>query len=134
MSAPAGAPALRSGTSWRNRSACVAADPNLFFPPRGTATVATTEQARAICARCPVRLACLTFALDYAIDFGIWGGCTREERRELRRGQAETQRRERDAAIAAAAANGSTRKQIAKEFGLKVTRVSEILSAQRGAM
>ena len=43
------------------------------------------EQAKAICAGCPVRLDCLIFALEANQQFGIWGGYDEEERRELRR-------------------------------------------------
>lgn len=43
------------------------------------------EQARAICAGCPVREACL--AAGIAEDHGIWGGLTPRERRVLRREQ-----------------------------------------------
>jgi len=48
---------------WRDRAACIGADPDLFFPQRGE----SAEPAREICARCSVREACLDYALRNAI-------------------------------------------------------------------
>ncbi len=46
-----------------------------------------TEQKRArlICAGCPVRPECLAEALDNRIEWGVWGGMTERERRQLLR-------------------------------------------------
>lgn len=46
-----------------------------------------TFTARAICATCPIRLACIAAALDRAEweDHGIWGGTTPRQRRAMRR-------------------------------------------------
>jgi WhiB family redox-sensing transcriptional regulator len=59
-------------------------DPELFFPvgDDGPAVV-QAEQAKAICARCPVVAECLSFALMAAPE-GVAGGLTVEERRGLR--------------------------------------------------
>lgn len=71
-------------SDWRTRSACKDVDAELFFPV-GTSGPALlqTEQAKAVCRRCPVRDACLEWAIDSVAD-GIWGGMTDEERREER--------------------------------------------------
>lgn len=53
---------------------------DLFFPNQGGSTTA----AKQICAACPVRLACLQWALDNYEQYGIWGGLTERERRRLR--------------------------------------------------
>jgi WhiB family redox-sensing transcriptional regulator len=59
----------------------------LFFPERG----ASTTEAKAVCAGCPVTEDCLWFALGATDDrvpvqkFGIWGGTSERERRRLRR-------------------------------------------------
>jgi hypothetical protein len=44
------------------------------------------EPARQICARCPVRDACLAHALDNDERDGMWGGLDPEERRRRREG------------------------------------------------
>lgn len=38
------------------------------------------SRAKAVCAACPVRSACLAEALEAGEDWGVWGGYTRPER------------------------------------------------------
>jgi WhiB family redox-sensing transcriptional regulator len=72
--------------SWRSFAACRDVDPDLFFPSGTTGgALAQTDAARAVCAGCPVRIACLTFAVATNQEFGVWGGCDEEQRRALRR-------------------------------------------------
>lgn len=70
---------------WRDDAACRREDPELFFPvgTRGPAA-RQIEQARAVCAGCPVRSDCLLEALAAGVE-GIWGGLTEDERRDLLR-------------------------------------------------
>lgn len=78
---------------WRLRAACRNEDPELFFPVSDVGPGARqTDQAKAVCARCPVRAECLEYALDNGLDHGIFGGTTETERRKLRR-RARTDRR-----------------------------------------
>lgn len=71
-------------TDWRHRAACRDEDPELFFPVSEIGPGARqAEQAKAVCARCPVRETCLRFAIDNGLDNGIFGGTTERERREL---------------------------------------------------
>jgi WhiB family transcriptional regulator, redox-sensing transcriptional regulator len=71
---------------WRARAACRDEDPELFFPIGSTGPVlAQIAEAKEVCARCPVREACLDFALSTGQAYGIWGGLTEDERRSLRR-------------------------------------------------
>lgn len=72
--------------NWRRRAACQGKDPELFFPV-GSAGPALTQiaEAKKICARCPVLRACLVFAMATGQEYGIWGGLTEDERRQLRR-------------------------------------------------
>jgi WhiB family transcriptional regulator, redox-sensing transcriptional regulator len=71
---------------WRHRAACRDEDPELFFPVSEAGPGARqTEQAKAVCAGCPVRARCLEYALDNGLDYGIFGGTTETERRMLRR-------------------------------------------------
>lgn len=72
--------------NWRHRAACRDEDPELFFPISNMGPGAQqTAQAKAVCARCPVQSECLNYALDNGLDYGIFGGTTETERRELTR-------------------------------------------------
>ncbi|MVA76917.1 WhiB family transcriptional regulator [Auraticoccus sp. F435] len=44
---------------------------------------AEQRKARTLCRGCPVRLECLAEALDNRIEWGVWGGLTERERRQL---------------------------------------------------
>ncbi len=72
---------------WRRRAACRMTGSDLFFPvgERDEAAVAQTAAAKQVCARCRVRLHCLTYALVANPEDGIWGGLSPSERRALRR-------------------------------------------------
>ena len=41
------------------------------------------EPAKAVCAACPVREACLEHALGFREKEGVWGGATERERRRI---------------------------------------------------
>jgi WhiB family redox-sensing transcriptional regulator len=76
---------------WEAEAACRSGqevDPALFFEPdefHPEAWKAQTQAAaKAVCARCPVREDCLDHALETGEQFGIWGGLTADERREIR--------------------------------------------------
>lgn len=73
-------------TWWIGQARCIGEDPELFFPI-GTTGPAIEQTSRAIevCEECPVRTACLTWALDTCQDAGVWGGLGEEDRREIRR-------------------------------------------------
>ncbi len=72
--------------NWRNRAACGDEDPELFFPLGKTGpSLQQIEDAKAVCARCPVIDPCLDEALGNGLDFGVWGGLSEDERRTLRR-------------------------------------------------
>ncbi|WP_420176830.1 WhiB family transcriptional regulator [Luteococcus sp. OSA5] len=43
------------------------------------------KRARVVCMGCPVRSTCLAEALDNRIEWGVWGGLTERERRQLLR-------------------------------------------------
>ena len=58
---------------WRDQAACrdlVAADYDPFFAD----SAELQAEAIAICGTCPVRDACLTFAVRTGQQYGIWGG------------------------------------------------------------
>jgi WhiB family redox-sensing transcriptional regulator len=67
---------------WRQSAVCLPADPELFFPVSDTGPgLRQADQAKAICARCPVRRECLVFAIGTGQQYGIWGGLTEDDRR-----------------------------------------------------
>lgn len=66
--------------AWQHLAACRGHDPELWFPFTGEET-----QPKRVCAACPVRAACLQYALDTGQRYGVWGGLTEDERRELPR-------------------------------------------------
>ncbi len=69
---------------WRDRSACLREDPDLFFPiGRAGPAVAQVEVAKQVCRRCEVREPCLSWALEAGLDHGVLGGLTDVERRNL---------------------------------------------------
>lgn len=71
---------------WREEASCRHTDPDLFFPIGSTGpALEQIASAKAVCAECPVQVACLEFALATNQESGIWGGASEEERRKLRR-------------------------------------------------
>jgi WhiB family redox-sensing transcriptional regulator len=75
-------PEPASTGEWDDPALCRQVDPDLFFPDQEKAT---TQQAVAICVRCPVRDECLARALDQGERFGVWGGSSEAQRRDLKR-------------------------------------------------
>ncbi len=70
---------------WHKYARCAEPDvePEIFYVERGQ----STKAARAHCAECKVRPECLAFAMNDpdARAWGIWGGTSPRERRQLRR-------------------------------------------------
>ncbi len=95
--------------AWRERAACRDVEPETFFPTAttGPARDAQVAEAKAVCARCPVRAECLTEALA-RIPYGIAGGLTEDERRKLR-STARTERGELSARTREVLSDGPSR-------------------------
>ncbi|GAA2484949.1 hypothetical protein GCM10010406_21500 [Streptomyces thermolineatus] len=71
---------------WRQNAACATEDANLFFPVGNTGpALLQTEEAKAVCRRCPVMDTCLQWALDTGQEHGVWGGLSEDERRNAKR-------------------------------------------------
>ncbi|MEU9351987.1 WhiB family transcriptional regulator [Streptomyces griseoloalbus] len=70
---------------WLREAACVGEDPELFFPPTERETDPQVAQARAVCRRCRVMLACRSWAVEQGEDTGIWGATTAGQRRAISR-------------------------------------------------
>lgn len=54
-------------------------------PERMFGEGAAQNEAKKLCVRCPVRIDCLTYALDHGEEHGVWGAMTERERRALLR-------------------------------------------------
>jgi WhiB family redox-sensing transcriptional regulator len=69
--------------AWMRDALCAEYPREWWFPERG----ASTEPAKAICAKCLVRAECLDYAMGNfeARTFGVWGGLSAAERRALPR-------------------------------------------------
>jgi WhiB family redox-sensing transcriptional regulator len=73
--------ALFDQAQWRRQAACRDLDAEMFFPSKGQPTL----PAKTVCASCPVREPCLDYAMTIGERFGIWGGTSERERKQLRR-------------------------------------------------
>lgn len=70
--------------TWMSDALCAQTDPDAFFPEAG----GSSRAAKALCAECPVREACLEYALTNNLQDGIYGGRSPKERARLRRSAA----------------------------------------------
>ncbi len=66
---------------WTAEAMCKGMDPADFFPTDGLGV----QRAVAICATCPVRAACLDYALANRIQHGVFGGHSERSRERLLR-------------------------------------------------
>ena len=64
---------------WVTRSACKGLDPTIFYP----ATDEEADEAKAVCAECPVQADCLEHAIGHREHNGVWGGATERERQRI---------------------------------------------------
>jgi len=73
--------------SWQVDGLCRGNHSYLFFPPsaveRKDDRERREERAKAICRVCPVQGPCLEFAVEIREPYGIWGGLTELERRQV---------------------------------------------------
>lgn len=64
--------------AWRQHAHCADTDPNLFF----AVNKHVIERAKAVCEGCPVRAACLAYAIGINAS-GVWGGTDEDERHKM---------------------------------------------------
>jgi WhiB family redox-sensing transcriptional regulator len=69
--------------AWQQEALCAQIGTDFFFPEPGS----SVREAKRICRLCPMRAACLEYALENDERFGVWGGLSEKERLELRRGR-----------------------------------------------
>ena len=67
--------------AWHEQALCAQTGADFFFPEPGSSVL----DAKRICGMCPIRLACLEYALAHDERFGVWGGLSEKERLGLRR-------------------------------------------------
>jgi WhiB family redox-sensing transcriptional regulator len=77
-----------AAVSWQQYGACRTADQSLFFGPDSPkeprdVRVRRLMAAKRICAGCPVRELCRRYALENEEEFGVWGGLSESERKQL---------------------------------------------------
>jgi len=78
---------------WRDKSACLTVDPELYFPDCNTGpALDQIDKAKQVCAQCPVVENCLQYAIESNQDSGVWGGLSEDERRALKRRAARARR------------------------------------------
>lgn len=73
-----GRPQTQDFMQWADHAACRTLPKAVFFPVEGGRR--NYDQAKAICASCPVRVECLQYALRTQQPDGCWGGMAPEER------------------------------------------------------
>ena len=66
-----------------DEAACTTEDPGLFFPDAGKGYAAKVKEAKRICGTCPIESKCLAEAIKNNEEYGIWGGTTEKERKQL---------------------------------------------------
>ena len=73
--------------TWGRDAACQNSTGTVFFGPNGFESKRDRARreaaAKAICARCPVIMACREYAMRQNEAFGVWGGLGEAERRIL---------------------------------------------------
>jgi WhiB family redox-sensing transcriptional regulator len=87
-------PVTLPSIEWFAEAACRGVETAVFFPKSD----ADAGPAKAICATCPVREACLEYALTTRPAEGVFGGMTPIERHRLIRRRQKAARKEREAA------------------------------------
>ncbi|GAB2964201.1 WhiB family transcriptional regulator [Saccharothrix stipae] len=65
---------------WHADGLCNQTDPDAFYPDQAGDSA---PAARRVCATCPVQPTCLEDALDREGEYGVWGGMTARQRRNL---------------------------------------------------
>jgi WhiB family transcriptional regulator, redox-sensing transcriptional regulator len=78
----------RPNWGWQDVAACRGKQVVLFFGPDGERQPEREireRKAKAVCAACPVRAECLSYAVSRPEKYGTWGGLNEDERASERR-------------------------------------------------
>jgi WhiB family redox-sensing transcriptional regulator len=65
---------------WYDAAECKGLDPDMFYPERGV----STDEAKQVCAMCPVQVQCAEHAIVTMEKNGIWGGLSERQRKTIR--------------------------------------------------
>jgi transcriptional regulator with XRE-family HTH domain len=77
--------AIPKPPEWVRDALCAQIDQEMFFPEKGS----NSREAKRICLGCEVREKCLEFALEHDIDYGVFGGLSVKERKQIQRTRAQ---------------------------------------------
>jgi WhiB family redox-sensing transcriptional regulator len=80
------------GPDWREDALCAQTGGDDHHPLDGDRAAA--QRAKKICQACTVTAECLAWALEHDQRFGVWGGTTERERRDMRRAHKRAQKEE----------------------------------------
>jgi WhiB family redox-sensing transcriptional regulator len=74
--------------AWQRLGACRQVDQNVFFAPDAPGEPRSDRRrrlvaAKRVCAQCPVLETCRTYAVENREEFGVWGGLSETERKDL---------------------------------------------------
>lgn len=73
-------PDVPPGEAWKTLAVCADMDGEVFYD---LSTQAQVLQAKQVCGLCPVRNACLEYAITWKESWGVWGGQTPRERENI---------------------------------------------------
>lgn len=79
---------LRTIGIWSDRAACRGMDRQTFFVD--VKTRFPSEYVQQICGGCEVRAECLRHAIELPEEYGVWGGTTPYQRKQLKRTRVRT--------------------------------------------
>lgn len=65
--------------AWREDALCAQTDPEAYYPEIG----GSARAAKRTCLACPVTTECRDYAVTTGQRWGIWGGLTQKELRQL---------------------------------------------------
>lgn len=125
---------------WMANALCREIDPDMFYPEGrgGTITIAT-EEAKSVCNRCPVIDGCREWAVAAGEVFGVWGGLTGDELRNLRRRRTAQESKyalciDQQELIERRVAEGASHREIGVELGVghsSVGKACRFFAAER---
>lgn len=115
---------------WSQQAKCGQRDPELFFPVgQSKQAQKQADSAKAVCTTCPVRAACLEWAVETGQQFGVLGGLTQEERWALIKVTPRSQGQAMDRCVEA-------REQILewRKKGVSLLRIANELNVDRSVV